>query len=165
MDEEPKLTLYEEDFYAKKETKEKNIQMVVFRVSSEWYAVEIADVREVVNFEKITFLPSMPEHIAGIFNLRGNILSVTDLRKVFGLSQEAPAARSKLVVIQSGILETALLADEMAEPLEVSAAQIDPTLSTIALDKAEYLSGTCNIDRKFIGILRTEKILQVQRKA
>jgi purine-binding chemotaxis protein CheW len=159
------LTLYEEDFYGRKEVKLKVVQLVVFRISNEWYGIEITSVREVVNFEKITFLPSCPEHIAGIFNLRGNILSVTDLKKIFGLPPEEITGESKLVVIKSGNIEGGLLVDAVIEPLEVPADQIDPALTTIAPDRAEYLSGICSINRKFIGILNAEKILQPHKKA
>ena len=165
MDDYQNLVLYEDDFYEKKEVKEKSLELVAFRIASEWYAVDIASVREVVTFDKITPLPSLPEHIAGIINLRGNIISVTDLRKLFGLGTEELTRKSRLVVVKAGTLETALLTDEVAEPLQVSATSIEATMTTMALDRADYLSGTCNIDRRFIGILRIDKVLQVQAKA
>ncbi|MBF0484799.1 MAG: purine-binding chemotaxis protein CheW [Candidatus Omnitrophica bacterium] len=161
MDEKQKLALSEEDFYGDHETKEEGVLLVVFRISNEWYAVDIASVREVVNFEKISFLPSCPEHIAGIFNLRGNIISVTDLKRIFNLSYEDITDKSMLVVIKSGIFETGLLVDEVAEPQEIPFSQINPTLATIAEDRASYLSGVCHIGKKLVGILKSEQILKV----
>ncbi|MBF0521420.1 MAG: purine-binding chemotaxis protein CheW [Candidatus Omnitrophica bacterium] len=163
MEDTQNLTLYEDDFYGKNEAQEKLIQFVVFRAASEWYGVEITNVREVVNFEKITYLPSSPEHIAGIFSLRGNILSATDLKKIFGLPAQNLTEKSKLVIIKSGILETGILVDDVTEPLDVPADQIDPTLTTIAPERADYLSGTCHVGEKFIGILKAEKILQAKK--
>jgi len=87
MPEEKKITLYEEDIYERKEPKEETWQFVVFRISCEWYALEIIKVRGITKIEKITYLPSAPTYIAGIVNLRGNILSVTDLKSIFGLAQ------------------------------------------------------------------------------
>ncbi len=166
MGEHQRVTLREEDLYAKAEAREDTLTLVVFRLASEWYGIKIADVNEVLNVEKIAFLPSSPEYIAGIFNLRGNILSVTDLRKVFGLPHEELTARSRLVVISSGALETGLLVDEVVEPLEVPLSRIDPALVTIAPDRAECLSGTTHIDKKFIGILKIEMILRaIERNA
>ncbi len=161
MDEPQNLTLYEEDFYGSKEAAEKLIKLVVFRVASEWYGVEITMVREVVNFEKISYLPSSPEHIVGIFNLRGNILSVTDLKKLLGLPAEDVTIKSRLVIVRAGVYETALLVDEVTEPLEVSASQISPALATISPDHAEYLSGAAHMGKRFIGILKVEKIFRV----
>ena len=130
------VTLYDEDLYEREEPKEAAVQLVVFRLSAEWYGIEITRVKEVVPAGKITLLPSGPEWVAGIVGLRGNILSVTDLKKIFGLPQEEITKKSRLVVIESGVLKTGLLADEVAEVMEVPLSKMDPTLSTIpALEK------------------------------
>ncbi|MBF0387254.1 MAG: chemotaxis protein CheW [Candidatus Omnitrophica bacterium] len=162
MDEQRGLTLYEDEFYGGDEAGEKTVMLVVFRVASEWYAVEITSVREVVNFEKISYLPSSPEHIVGIFNLRGNILSVTDLKKLLGLPAEELTARSRLVIVRAGVYETALLVDEVAEPMEVPVSRISPALVTIAADRAEFLSGAIHQGKRFIGILRVDKLFCVK---
>lgn len=160
MDERPEITLYESDLYEKEEPKEKSIQFVVFRISGEWYGVDITKVKEVVNMEAITYLPSAPAHIAGVVHLRGNILSVTDLKTIFGLPQEGSGGESKLVVIACGDLETGLKADEVAEPIEVALSKIDPTLATIAAEKASFIEGEFKIDNKLVGILTAQKILE-----
>jgi len=162
MDEQQSLTLYEEDFYGKKASLEETVNLVVFRLANEWYGVAITDVREVVNFEKIFYLPSSPEHITGIFNLRGNILSVTDLKKVFSLPAEEMTANSRLVVVSSGHFETALLVDEVSEPMEVPLAGISPALATITPEKAEHLSGAIHVGRKLIGVLKVANIFRVK---
>ncbi|MBF0620280.1 MAG: purine-binding chemotaxis protein CheW [Candidatus Omnitrophica bacterium] len=163
MGENSRLTLYEDDFNADDNVREDVVQLVVFRVSGEWYAVEMKSVREVVTFDRITFLPSSPEHVAGIFNLRGNILSVTDMKRIFGLSSSEITEKSRLVVIESGVCETGLLVDEVDEPVDVAVSKIVLPLATIAPERAEYLSGTYNLGKKFIGILRPERILQVKK--
>lgn len=155
-----KIALYEEDLYEAQGAKEETAQLVVFRISDEWYGVEITKVKEVIKAEGITYLPASPEYIAGIVNLRGNILSVTDLRKIFGLSQKEVTEKTRLVVIESGILETGLLVDEVAEAIEVPISKIDPTLTTIPAERAEYVEGECKIDDKLMGILKVEKILE-----
>lgn len=156
---EPKITLYEEDLYDAPEVKEQTVKFVVFRLAGEWYGVEITKVKEVVKVNSITYLPSSPEHISGIINLRGNILSVTDLKKIFGLPPEELTEKSRLVVIESGILETGLLVDEVAEAMEAPASKIDPALLTIPLEKVEYIEGECKLDDKLIGMLKVEKVL------
>lgn len=154
------IVLYEEDLYEKKELKEETLQLVVFRLAREWYGVEITKVREVIKGEKITYLPSSPKYIAGIVNLRGNILSVTDLKRIFGLPQEEPTDKTRIVAIESGTLETGLLVDAVAEAMEVPVRKIDPPLSTMAPVMAEYIEGQCKIDDKLIAILNVEEILK-----
>ena len=154
------LALYEEDLYEKEELKGKTLQLVVFRLAREWYGVEITKVQEVMKVEKITYLPSSPEYIAGIINLRGNILSVTDLKRIFGLPHEELTEKTRIVAIEPGIVETGLLVDEISEAIEVPASKIEPPLSTIAPEMAEYLEGHCKVDDKLIALLNVEKVLE-----
>ena len=152
--------LYEEDLYETEEPKEETLQIVVFRLDREWFGVEITKVREVIKVGKITYLPSHPEHIAGIVNLRGYILSVTDLKTIFGLPYEELTERSKIIAVESGILETGLLVDEVVESTAVPVSKIDLPLLTISAEAAEYLGGQCKVDDKLIGLINVEKLLE-----
>ncbi len=163
MPEEKKITLYEEDIYEKVEPKEETRQFVVFRESSEWYALEVIKVRGITKIDKITWLPSAPGYIAGIVNLRGNILSVTDLKSIFGLAPVELTEKSRLIVIESGLLETGLLVDEVACVADIAVTKIDPTLSTLPPERAEYLEGEFRIEDKLVGLLRVEKLLEKRR--
>jgi two-component system, chemotaxis family, sensor kinase CheA len=58
------LTLYDEEFSEIDEVKENTIQLLIFRLSNEWYAVELKEVKEIVKLSKITYLPLSAEHIA-----------------------------------------------------------------------------------------------------
>jgi len=155
------LGLYEEDIYEKQEVRDEVVQLVVFRLSAEWYGVEISKAKEVIKVETITYLPSSPQHISGIVNVRGNILSVTDLKKIFGLPQEGLTENSRVVVIDSAGIETGLLVDEVDEVVEVPLSKIDPALTTIAPEKSEYINGECQAGNKLIGILNIDKVLGV----
>src|SRR4030043_1616205 len=122
---------YHEDLYEREELKEETLQLIVFRLSKEWYGVEIARVKEVIKVGKITYLPSSPEYIAGIINLRGNILSVTDLKTIFGLPHEEPTEKTRIIAVESGIFQTGLFVDEVTESIEVPVSKIEPSLLTI----------------------------------
>lgn len=158
---EKKITFYEADIYERQEPKEETRQFVVFRESSEWYAVEILKTKGIVKIERITYLPSAPGYIAGIVNLRGNILSVTDLKSIFGLAPGELTEKSRLIVIESGPFETGLLVDEVTKVVDVAVTKIDPTLTTLPPERAEYLEGEFRIEDKLIGILKVENILKV----
>ncbi|MEK6728072.1 MAG: chemotaxis protein CheW [Candidatus Omnitrophota bacterium] len=159
MEEEKKITLYEADIYERQEPKEETRQFIIFRISSEWYALEIIKVRGITKIDKITYLPSAPGYISGIVNLRGNILSVTDLKTIFGLAQEELTEKSRLIVIEFGPLETGLLVDEVACVADVAVTRIDPTLTTLPPEKAGYIEGEFKLEDRLVGILKVEKIL------
>ena len=149
-----------EDLYEREDLKEQTRQIIVFRLSREWYGVEIAKVKEVVKVGKITYLPSSPEYIAGIVNLRGKILSVTDLKAMIGLPHEELTDKARIIAVESGMLETALLVDEVVESIEVPVGRIEPALVTLPAEEAEYIEGQCKVDNKLIALVSVEKILE-----
>ncbi|MFH1413251.1 MAG: chemotaxis protein CheW [Candidatus Omnitrophota bacterium] len=159
-EEAQKITLSEEELYEKTEDKEEALQLVVFRLATEWYGIDIMKVKEVIKVELITYLPASPEHIAGIVNLRGSILSVTDMRKIFGLPLEQINDKSRLVVIELGALETGILVDEVIETMVVPLSKIDPVLTTIAQGNSDYIAGETKLGDKLIGILNAENVFK-----
>ncbi len=60
-------------------------QYLTFKLANEFYALEIAKVREVLDFIKVTRVPRTPDFMRGIINLRGNVVPVVDLRLKFGM--------------------------------------------------------------------------------
>lgn len=149
-----------EDLYEREELREQTKRIIVFRLSKEWYGVEITKVREATRVGKITYLPSSPEYIAGIVNLRGKILSVTDLKAMIGLPHEEPTDKSRIIAVESGVLDTGLLVDEVVESIEVPVSKIEPPLVTLPAEEAGFIVGQCKVDNKLIALLSVEKILE-----
>ena len=151
---------YKEDLYGNEMPREKTVQLVVCRLNREWYGVETTKVKQVVRVGKITYLPSSPDHIAGIVNLRGYILSVTDLKKLFGLPHEEPTEKTRIIAVEYGVLETGFLVDEVVESIEVPVTKIEIPLLTLPSEEAKYLTGQCRLEDKLIAIVNVEKILE-----
>ncbi|PIV20611.1 MAG: chemotaxis protein CheW [Deltaproteobacteria bacterium CG03_land_8_20_14_0_80_45_14] len=154
------MAQYKEDLYEREELKEETLQLVVFRLAREWYGVEITKVKEVIKVGKITYLPSSPEHIAGIVNLRGNILSVTDLKTIFSLPHEEPTEKARIIAIESGVLETGFLVDEVVESIEVPVSKIEPALLTLPAEGGKYIEGQCKVDNKLVALISVEEVLE-----
>jgi len=154
------MAQYKEDLYEREELKEETLQLVVFRLAREWYGVEITKVKEVIKVGKITYLPSSPKHIAGIVNLRGNILSVTDLKTIFSLPHEEPTEKARIIAIESGVLETGFLVDEVVESIEVPVSKIEPALLTLPAEGGKYIEGQCKVDNKLVALISVEEVLE-----
>jgi purine-binding chemotaxis protein CheW len=150
----------EEDLYERKELKEQTRQIIVFRLHREWYGVEITKVMEVTRVGKITYLPSSPGYIAGIVNLRGKILSVTDLKTMMGLPHEDPTDKTRVIAVESGMVETGLLVDEVVESIDVPASKIEPTLLTLPVEQADFIEGQCKVNDRLIALISIERILK-----
>ncbi len=154
------LAHHEDDLYEREGPREETVQIIVFRLAKEWYGVEISRVREVIRVDKITHLPSTPEHIAGIISLRGNILSVTDLKTMFQLPYEEPTGKSRIISIEHQTLETGLLVDEVVQSIEVPVSKIEPPLLTLPAVGGKYIKGQCWTGNRLVAILCVEKIFE-----
>ena len=156
----PDSVFEDEDFYEKEyKRKDPGIQVVCIRLSGEWYAAEISKAIEIIRVKRLTYLPSAPSYIAGIINVRGNILSVTDLKNLFGLTSEHLTDKSRIIVVTSGGVETGLLVDEVAQVVDVSLNRIDPPLNTLSPEKANYLKGQFRLENQLISVLNIENII------
>ena len=154
------VTIYEEDFYSSKETSEEFVRILAFRLAQEWYGANVAKIKVIMKIQQIAYLPLAPAAIAGIINFRGDIMSVTDLKKILGLPASELTKNARLVVVESGSCGTALLVDQIDEIITVPVSQIYPKLETIAPQIAEYIEAGCKSGKKLLGILDVERILQ-----
>lgn len=152
------IEFYEEDIYEQKEKEEEKVLLVNFRLSNEWYGIEITKVKEVSMVGEITYLPSVPDYVLGIVNLRGNISAVVDLKKILGLEPEAIHERTRLIVTEVGKVQLTILVDEVFNVVEIPVSKIEPVLSTIEPEKAKYLKGECRLEDKLMVILDVDKL-------
>src|SRR5512135_2772114 len=105
-------------------------QYLTFRLGEEVFALEISQVREVLDYTQITRVPRMPAFMRGVINLRGSVVPVVDLRLKFGMS-ETERTVSTCIVIAEVVLggERTLLgalADSVQEVVDLEPGQIEP---------------------------------------
>jgi len=87
------------------------MEIIVFRLGSETYGIETAFVREVYPLKDYTVLPGTPSFVLGIMNVRGQIVSVIDLRKFFGLPEKGLGELNKVIILSNDRMEFGILAD------------------------------------------------------
>lgn len=137
-------------------TAEEYLEVVEFLLAHEKYAVETAYIREVCPLEKLTMLPLTPSFVLGIINLRGQILSVIDLRKFFDLPQKGLTNLNRVIILHSDDMEFGILADEILGVQSFSMSDVQSSIPTATGTRAEYLKGVTS-DR--VVILDGGKIL------
>jgi len=101
-------------------------QVVVFRLAEEEFGVDINNVKEIVRLPDITPIPRSPEYVAGICNLRGNVLPVIDTRNRFSMETEATTDHTRLLVVESGGVQTSLIVDSVREVMRMHDAHKEP---------------------------------------
>lgn len=90
-------------------------EVVLFRLAHEIYGIETANVREVYPLKDLTPLPCVPDFVAGIVNVRGQVLSVIDLKRFFELPQQGMTDLNKVIVLADNVMEFGVLADAIIE--------------------------------------------------
>jgi len=118
-----------------------SIEVVEFLLAHERYAVESSWVREVYPLENLTPLPCTPTFVLGIVNLRGEIVSVIDVRKFFDLPQTGLLDLNKVIVLESGNMVFGILADVILGVRRIPLAEIQPSLPTLTGIREKYLKG------------------------
>ena len=156
------IAFYEDQLYGDDTQEEESVQFIVFLLDDEWYAVEITGAQEIVPSPRIAYLPYAPAHIAGITNLRGNIISVTDLRTMFGMSPTAITDETSIIVIESQNLQTGILVDKVSDVTEISLSDIEPPLATLEEKKAAFIEGGFRCGNRFIGILKLDGLFGIK---
>jgi len=143
---------------------EETVGLLMFRLGEEWYAVSIDAVREVYNEYTVTRIPCVPDFVLGVINVRGEIVSVTDLgtlirvpsRSELDIEHELPSA----IIVSTGRCVSAIVVDEIGDIVDVSAGALEPPLSTLDKAQAEYMSGSVYVGGLLVGIVNVEKILE-----
>lgn len=117
------------------------IEVVEFVLAHEHYAVESRHVRDVYPLEQLTPVPCTPAFVLGIVNLRGEILSVIDLKKFFDLPEKGLTDLNKVIVLDDGGMRFGILADVIIGVHTIPVADIQASLPTLTGIRAEYLKG------------------------
>jgi purine-binding chemotaxis protein CheW len=115
------------------------VEVVKFSVAGERYAVGACFVREVVRFTALTPVPGTPPFLAGVVNLRGEILAVFDLPRLFGMDEAREPA--SILVLGGERPEFGLLADAVHELVALRHDEILSSAETIAAAGRAYLQG------------------------
>jgi purine-binding chemotaxis protein CheW len=143
-----------------KGTGEEYFEVLEFLLAHETYAIETMFVREVYPMTELTPLPCTPAFVFGLINVRGQILTVMDMKKFFDLPERGITNLNKVIVIRKDAMELGILADEIIGIKSIFIDDIKLPPATITGIGAEYLKGVTG-DR--LIVLDTDKILSDKR--
>jgi purine-binding chemotaxis protein CheW len=148
---------------AKSQTPQNTAQNLTFMTAGEEYAISIAKVSEIVEYESATRVPNTPAWIHGVTNLRGKVVPVVDLAVKFGLPASRISKFSCVIIteatLQQETITMGVLADSVSQVIDLSADEIEPTPPFGTRVKTEYLLGMGALGKKFCLILDIDKVL------
>ena len=141
---------------------EKDLQVVGFRIGNETFGVRIGSVREIVRVPEITAVPSAPDTVEGVINLRGKIIPVMDLRKRFGHVDIQPDKKNRILVVELENKLVGLIVNAASEVLKIPPSEIEPPGSVFAEGESSYVTGVGKLKGRLIILLDVSKLLQQQ---
>ncbi|MGE5580935.1 MAG: chemotaxis protein CheW [Bacillota bacterium] len=147
----------------KAEVHEETKQLVVFRLGSEEFGVDILQVHEIEKLEQgVTRVPKSPSFVEGVINLRGEIVPIVDLRKRFGLTVGAIGIESRVMIVEVSGNLVGMMVDAVVEVLRVNVSAIELAPSITKGVDAYFLSGVAKIGERLIILLDLERALSAE---
>jgi purine-binding chemotaxis protein CheW len=134
---------------------------VLFAIGATSYAVPEAHVTELERVPRLTPVPRVPAWLRGVTNLRGDIVSVVDLRIYLGLSGVLPPSARLLVVrLLDEPFATGLIVDAVDRIVTVNAADITPPAAPLEGPLTPYLAGVCTANERLVAVLDIARLLR-----
>jgi purine-binding chemotaxis protein CheW len=135
---------------------------IVFSLAGARYAVSMANILEIAELSYLTPVPNVPGWVVGVTNLRGDILSVIDLRAFIGVSQEEVSDSQRMIVSQTanGEVTTGLLVDRVMGMEGVEADQVLGLKAGSDNRLAPYLKGVYGRDEQGLCVIDLEALLR-----
>ncbi len=136
-----------------------DIQLACFSLDENLFAVDIMRIREIILPQKLSALPRVSPLLEGVINLRGAVIPVMSLRKLFGMPDSAEGMAGKLLIVSLFRQTLALVVDNVLEVITVAARDIKPPLDAVDGIGMEYLLGVCLSGDRVFMILDIDSLL------
>lgn len=134
-------------------------QLVVFKVGTEEFAVDIMLTKEVVLMREITPVPETEAYVEGVMNLRGSLVPVLDFRKRLRAFGTTTHPDHRIIIANLDGRTAGLIVDGASEVIRVSDDMIEPVPHLISEIGAGYVEGVVNVNGRFITLIDLRKAL------
>lgn len=135
------------------------VQWVTFRLGDEKYGINVMQVQEVLRVAEIAPVPGAPGYVLGIINLRGNVVTVIDMRNRFGLMSKDKDDASRIVIIETDGQIIGILVDSVAEVVELRVSEIETAPNVGNDESSKYIQGVTSIDNDLLILVELNKFL------
>ena len=144
-------------------------QYMTFKLGSEIFAINVSQVREVLEVSTITHVPTAPEYMRGVVNVRGKAIPVVDMRRRFGLPGAAETVNTRIIVMELTLdgdsVVLGAIADSVHEVIEIDPSNINPPPSIAMRWRTQFIQGMGRRGDDFIIILDVNAIFATDELA
>ena len=143
-----------------------DFKMVTFSLGGKDYGIDIMKVREISKAEKFTYVPNAAPFVRGVHNLRGEIISIIDLRIMFHLATEKrkEGALDNIIILRLNEYMIGVVVDTIDKVIGISAESIQPSPPIFSDINLKYIMGVVNHDGRLYILLDVDRILGQQQE-
>jgi len=135
------------------------VQLVGFVIGDEEYAVPILAIQEIIKPFPWTRVPQVPKYVLGVFNLRGSVIPLIDLRTKFGLPTNKQNEETRFIVMRHGDDVAGFVIDRLTMAIRIKKENVGPAPDTVNGDDT-IIDGVGKQEDKIITILKVNKLLE-----
>ena len=135
------------------------VQLVGFIIGQEEYAVPILSIQEIIKPIEYTRVPSVPSYILGVFNLRGSVIPLIDLRTKFKMEPAKASEDTRYIVMKGKDNTAGFVIDRLTEAIRIKSSKIGPPPERIHADKG-MVYGIGMREDNILTILKVESLLK-----
>ena len=99
---------------------EEFIKLVIFQIDQQQFALPLNVVERAIQIVEIQALPNAPKYVSGVINMHGEVISVINMRRLFGMQEKELEMTDKLLIVSSSKIEMALWIDEVHNVIEIN---------------------------------------------
>jgi len=135
------------------------VQLVGFVIGEEEYAIPILAIQEIIKPFSWTRVPQVPAYVLGVFNLRGAVIPLIDLRAKFGIPTKNQSDETRFIVMRHGDDVAGFVIDRLTMAIRIKKTDIGPAPDTVNGDDT-IIEGVGKQEDKIITILKVNKLLE-----
>ena len=142
-------------------TEQERVPYLGFFLDSEVYGLPLEQLREVARLTRLRRVPGAPAGVAGLVNLRGEIICALDVRTILGLTARGPADPAIFVALRGFDDPLGLVVDSIADIYSIDPGQIESPPATWPAERAECFVGTVRVPEGLMGLLDLERLVKI----
>lgn len=154
-----RLSMDSPDRYEGDEELEQSNKYIIFKLAEQCYGVNVSEIKEIVKISEITPIPYLNEDITGLMNLRGEIITIVDMREklmVNGVND----SKNRIIILNREDMQVGFIVDQVMEVMELLPEDIKPPMVDENFN-ADYVYGVAETPKAFIMLLDIKKILDI----
>lgn len=139
--------------------KKNSSQFVGFQLADQEYAFRIEQIQEIVILKQVTRTPQVPDFVEGVSNLRGSIIPIINLRRLFALEPKPHDAETRTIVVNVGPRTMGCTVDMVSQVMRIPEESIQPAPETITAGGAHYIAGFARHNGRLTILLDIDELL------